>query len=101
MPLVVNLFDGHLYVVGLAFTALEHRQYGFPQPPYVCYSWGATGWSMINFSDLPTELYETNMYLLSRPPSPFGAKLTTQDQQEARQTWPVPQMKRLDKNYRY
>ena len=59
---VLNVYKGKLYVVGIPFTEESFRQYGKPYPEYVPYRYEGKNWIRIPFSEVPVEIYDTNMY---------------------------------------
>jgi hypothetical protein len=67
-PLVVNIDDGKLYVVGHPPTPVETRHYGCPQPPYVGFVWENGTWIRIPFEKIPEQIYTANMLSDSFPP---------------------------------
>jgi hypothetical protein len=72
---VLNVYQGKLYVVGIPFTEREFRQYGKPFPEYVPYRYEAGQWQRIPFSEIPVEIYDTNLLINNEPPN--GAKFVT------------------------
>lgn len=62
MPLVLNVYQGSLYVISNPFTEREFRQYGKPNPPYLGYRYEAGQWQHIPFNEIPKAIYDTNMY---------------------------------------
>ena len=74
-PLVLNLYRGKLYVVGIPFTEQEFRMYGDPKPSYVGYWYDAGQWQRIPSAKIPAAIYETNLLIANGPPN--GIKLVT------------------------
>lgn len=66
-PLVVNVYDGKLYVIGFPPTAREFRAYGAKNPPYIGYLWQGGRWQSIEFTEIPKALYRTNMLIEGVP----------------------------------
>ncbi len=66
-PIVLNVYQGKLYVVGFVFSDREYRQYGEPYPAYVPYRYEAGQWQRIPFNEIPVEIYEVNMFLDDLP----------------------------------
>lgn len=62
-PIVLNVYQGKLYVVGFVFSDKEYRQYGKPFPSYVPYRYESGQWQRIPFNEVPVEIYEVNMFL--------------------------------------
>jgi hypothetical protein len=69
-PMVVNVHQGRLYVVGFPPHTLEFRAYGATNPPYFGFVWESGKWKRIAFSEIPEAIYDTNMLIESIP----GAK---------------------------
>jgi hypothetical protein len=61
-PVVLNIYQNKLYVVGIPYTTREFRQYGNPKPPYLGYRHEAGGWQAIPFKEIPEAIYDTNLY---------------------------------------
>jgi hypothetical protein len=61
--LLLNVSDGNLYVVGYPRTELEYEQLGRPKPPYIGFIWRAGQWQKIPIKDIPTAIYDTNLFL--------------------------------------
>ena len=68
LPLVVNIDEGRLYVVGEPPTAVEARHYGCVSPPYVGFLWDSGKWKQIPFEKIPQRIYAVNMLLYEFPP---------------------------------
>lgn len=66
-PQVFNIYQGKLYVVGVPGTEIEFRQYGKPYPEYVPYQYEAGQWLRIPFSEIPVDIYDTNMWIDNEP----------------------------------
>lgn len=66
-PMVINVDEGQLYVIGLPPTSLEFRNYGAPNPPYIGFRWSNSDWIRINFTEIPKSIYETNMLIENIP----------------------------------
>ena len=62
MPMVLNVYQKKLYVIGHPHTTREFRQYGRPAPPYLCYLYEAGRWQLISFNKIPVEIYDFNLY---------------------------------------
>jgi hypothetical protein len=67
-PLVVNIDEGRLYVVGFPPTGVEGRKYGCSRPPYVGFVWEKRIWNRLPFDKIPERIYTTNMLIESFPP---------------------------------
>lgn len=66
-PMVINVFEGALYIVGTPPTSVEFRKYGAVNPPYYGFVWKGGEWTRIPFSIIPTALYQGNMLIESIP----------------------------------
>jgi hypothetical protein len=60
--LILNVYQGKLYVVGRITTVREFRQYGKPNPSYVGFRYDNGQWVRIPFNEIPEAIYDTNMY---------------------------------------
>jgi hypothetical protein len=60
--LVLNVYQGKIYIVGIPGTEREFRQYGSPMPPYIGYRYGSGQWIRLPFNEIPPAIYQTNMY---------------------------------------
>lgn len=61
-PMVLNVHQNKLYIVGIPVTTREFRQYGRPKPPYLGYRYEAGRWQPIPFNEIPEAIYDTNLY---------------------------------------
>jgi hypothetical protein len=61
-PIVLNVYQNKLYVVGIPSTTREFRQYGNPKPPYIGYRYETGQWQRIPFKEIPEAIYDTNLY---------------------------------------
>jgi hypothetical protein len=66
-PMVVNIHEGRLYVIGFPPHAVEFRAYGATNPPYIGFLWDKGTWKRIPFRDIPEAIYEGNMLIESIP----------------------------------
>jgi len=80
-PMVVNLFNGSLYVVGMPPTEREFHRYGKPVPSYIGFRWTGKGWQRIPFNEIPEAIYDANMLVNDLPPK--LPKLLTLDEKIA------------------
>lgn len=60
--MILNVYQGRLYVVGSPDTEREFRQYGKPYPEYVPYRYEIDRWQRISFKEIPETIYDVNMY---------------------------------------
>jgi hypothetical protein len=68
LPLVLNIDEGKLYVVGTPPTKIEYRNYGKPRPMYVGFVWENGKWIRIPFEKIPEKIYKANMLIEGFPP---------------------------------
>jgi hypothetical protein len=62
-PKILNIHKGQLYIVGTPATQVEYRFYGKPEPFYLCFRFQNGKWNRIPLSELPHEVYDTNLVL--------------------------------------
>ncbi len=74
-PIVLNVHDGRLYLIGLPQTRIEFYKYAMPRPSYVPFRWEGGGWQRIPFAEVPVAIYDVNMLIDSTPPE--GTKILT------------------------
>lgn len=67
-PMIVNIDNGKLYVVGTGATQVEFRLYGDPQSPYIGFVWEGGQWKKLSFNEIPESIYDTNMLIEGIPP---------------------------------
>jgi hypothetical protein len=60
--LVMNLYQGKLYVVGNYPSQLEACLYGNPRPSYIGFRYDNSQWVRIPFNEIPEAIYDANMY---------------------------------------
>ena len=68
-PLIVNVYNGRLFVVGWPPTDIEKDQYGDQKPPYIGYVWEKGAFVRIPFEQIPEKIYDTNMLIDDFPPN--------------------------------
>ena len=61
--MVLNIYRGQLYLVGIPMHLSDYRFYGEPEPFYVGLVWKEDAWNRISFSEIPKEIYETNIII--------------------------------------
>ncbi len=66
-PMVVNVHEGRLYVVGRPPHTVEFRAYGATNPPYIGFVWASDTWKRISFPEIPEAIYDRNMLIESIP----------------------------------
>jgi len=72
LPMILNVYQGKLYVIGVPWTELEFRQYGKPKPFYIGYRYESAQFVRIPFQEIPEPIYDTNLWIGIE--SPNGAK---------------------------
>ena len=63
VPMLVNVFNGKLYVVGIPPTGREYDLYGRPEPFYLCFRWESEGWKRVKIADVPIEIHDGNLVI--------------------------------------
>jgi hypothetical protein len=103
-PRIVNIHNGHLYIVGKPPTSRESRHYGMyakPVPPYIGFVWENGLWKRLPFELIPEAIYDTNMLIEGIPPK--GITLLTLKLKESHQVngnlLYNKNQKRIDPNY--
>ena len=66
-PIILNVHNGHLYVVGCPPTGREFRFYNKPRPPYIGFMFENGQWKRIPFEAIPASIYDSNMLLDAFP----------------------------------
>jgi hypothetical protein len=61
-PIILNIYQEKLYVVGIPGTSREYNQYGRTEPKYIGYRYDNGKWIRILFKEIPVAIYDTNMY---------------------------------------
>jgi hypothetical protein len=100
-PMVVNVHQGRLYVVGRAPTTLEFRAYGASNPPYFGFVWSDGKWKRIPFIEIPESIYDGNMLIESIPKNTTGFLSLERKGSEAENgdpRYPIP-LRRVDPNH--
>ncbi|MFZ6694099.1 hypothetical protein [Undibacterium sp. SXout20W] len=95
-PMVVNIFNGSLYVVAMPSTVRERHRYGDPSPPNIGFRWVASGWQRIPFNEIPEAIYDANMLVSELPPK--LPKLLTLDEKNSTKMNQDPDLPEFDKH---
>jgi hypothetical protein len=102
-PLVVNVDDGRLYVVGYPPTVIEFNHYDKPHPAYVGFVWKNGTWVRIPFEKIPTRIYTTNMLIDGFPEN--GTTLLRLEKKNSRELNGEPThlygLRRIDPTFSY
>jgi hypothetical protein len=83
-PMVLNVHQGKLFVIGRAPSTLEFRTYGATNPPYFGFRWADGAWVRIPFSEIPDAIYDANM-LIENIPTTATTFLTVGEKNSARE----------------
>ena len=98
--IIVNIYNGKLFVVGSAPTQREYKFYGDDKPLYISFIWENDHWKRIPFNEIPTAIYDTNMLLEAIP---LGMKYLTRAKKESSEMNGDPrtakQFRRLDPDF--
>ena len=66
-PMIINVYEGKLYIVGVPPTTVEFRYYGAVNPPYYGFVWSGVKWELMPFQSIPVAIYNRNMLIGSIP----------------------------------
>lgn len=80
--LVVNVYAGRLYVIGMPPTEREFGMYGRPALPYLGFIWKNSQWNRIPIVEIPEQIYDTNM-LMEGTPAGYAEVLKLKDVKKA------------------
>ncbi len=96
---VLNIYQGKLYVVGDADTVSAFKQYGRPSPSYVGFRYDNGQWVRIPFSEIPEEIYDTNMYFENM--ALYGLRHVSVEHKEGmlKEDTYMPHYKRIDPSW--
>ena len=97
-PMVANIHQGRLYVVGRPPHTLEFRAYGGTNPPYYGFVWDTGAWRRIEFSEIPEAIFDRNMLIESIPQNQTSFLTLMQKNSFAENGNPVypPYLRRID-----
>lgn len=100
-PMVVNIHQGRLYVVGFPPHTVEFRAYGATNPPYFGFLWDNGTWKRIAFRDIPEAIYDGNMLIESIPKNKTDFLKLAEKMSEAENGDPryPPSLRRIDPKY--
>lgn len=98
-PMVINVYQGKLYIVGDPPTSLEFRKYGAVNPPYFGFVWDGQAWQRIPFSSIPEAIYEGNMLIESIPKTRTDHVSLEQKKAETSCCY-LQEQHRIDPNYK-
>lgn len=60
-PLLLDIFQGKIYVVTHPVGCLAYNKWGRPNPPYVIFKYDGKAWQRIPLQELPAEIKTPNM----------------------------------------
>ena len=60
-PMLLDVDQGHAYLVALAQSVRDYDDLGCPTPPYFVFRYAASGWTRIPLADLPTRFETANL----------------------------------------
>lgn len=95
--MVLNVYKGKLYVVGVANGLLEYQQYGRPEPDYIAFRHDKDQWVRIPFNEIPEAIYDANMWFENMVN--YKIKNVTIDEKDTRLLWNkgyMPYQRRID-----
>jgi hypothetical protein len=65
MPLLVDTFQGMVYVVSAPVGCLSYNKWGRPNPSYVVFKYEGKEWKRIPLQELPAEIKKPNLIFSS------------------------------------
>lgn len=65
MPLLIDTFQGAVYVVSAPVGCLSYNKWGRPNPPYVIFKYLGKVWQQIKLQELPVEIKTPNLIISS------------------------------------
>lgn len=98
-PLVVNIHQSKLYVVGWPPTAYEFRLYGKYDPPYRAFIYENRQWRAIPIETVPAAIYDVNLWVDNSPPNDTGFVSFADKAKEKRDPTLSNKYKRIDPSY--
>lgn len=99
-PSHINIAKGRLYIVAFPMTDREFYLYNRPRPPYIGYVFENKAWRRIPFSEIPVEMYNTNLSIDSEEYIHAG-RITLTDKEKAFSDPRVSkEVKRIDPSYK-
>ena len=99
--MLVNVFNGKLYVVGRPPTEREYEIYGRPEPYYLCFQWENKGWKRVKIADVPEQIRDGNLVIAGGLVTFKNLSLTDKKIMNNDVGFiNAPQLKRIEPNYR-
>lgn len=65
MPLLLDMFQGAVYVVSVPVGCLSYNKWGRPNPPYIVFKYEDKAWKRIPLQELPAEIKTPNLIFSS------------------------------------
>lgn len=65
MPLLLDMFQGAVYVVSVPVGCLSYNKWGRPNPPYIVFKYVDKAWKRIPLQELPAEIKTPNLIFSS------------------------------------
>lgn len=65
MPMLVDIFQGEVYLVSSPVGCLSYNKWGRPNPPYVVFKYEGKEWKRIPLQELPAEIKTPNLIFSS------------------------------------
>jgi len=65
MPLLLDMFQGTVYVVSVPVGCLSYNKWGRPNPPYVIFKYDGKAWQRITLQELPAAIKTPNLIFSS------------------------------------
>ena len=98
-PIILNIYQNKLYVVGRPGTVIEYNQYGRQEPMYIGYRYEAGKWQLIPFNEIPEAIYDTNLYFDNMAIERKKHVSLSDKAEMVRDDRYMPHSKRIDPNY--
>ena len=99
-PMVLNVFQGKVYIVGTPPTEREFLMYQKPRPPYIGYVLEGGIFHRMPFEQIPVEIYDANLALDGHRYTSFG-RITLEEKDRKLKGPDMPRIfRRIDPKYR-
>ena len=99
-PLVLNVFQGKVYIVGMPPTRREFLMYQKPRPPYIGYVLEGGIFHRMPFEQIPVEIYDTNLSVGGHLYASFGRITLEEKDRKLREPYLPKIFRRIDPKYR-
>jgi hypothetical protein len=84
-PMILNIYEGKLFVVGTPPSEQEFHLYGSERPPYFGFVWDGGNWKRIPFKEIPEQIYDSNLLMNGVGIPPSGMTYLPLDKKESRE----------------